>query len=72
MTFDPPGLFSTSDLKSSERLAMFELEQSLALAFLDGDDLPTTPGGTPVLEVWEFPLARVEWIAASCAINAFP
>ena len=44
MTFDHPEPFSTNDLKSSERLAMHGLEQTLALPSLGVGHLPTASG----------------------------
>ena len=41
MTFDHSGLFSMNDLKSSERLAMNELEETLAPPSLDVGDCRT-------------------------------
>ena len=40
MRFDHPGLFSTSDLTSAERLALNELEETLALPSLEVGDYP--------------------------------
>ena len=43
--FDHPGLFSTSDLTSAERLALNELEETLALPSLEVGDYPKKENG---------------------------